>query len=297
MIANLTGANAYPQGNLIQGVNGNLYGTSYGNAGSNEYGTVFEVTTTGTVSTLYTFCSQANCVDGSFPAAGLFLANDLNFYGTTTSGGAYGSGTVFKLTSSGTLTTLYSFCQQTSCADGANPYASLVQGTDGLLYGTTALGGAHHLGSVFSIATSGKTFTTLYSFCDGGCTSGLNDGSQPETALVQDSNGNFYGTTSFGTLFEITSQGTLTTLYEFCSQPFCADGNAPSGNPISPNGILYGASPKGGSVGGGVVWGYQTSFGDLAEFGGSGGAVPNGVICGTNGYVYGTSLGATGKSG
>src|ERR1700722_4624603 len=143
VIASLTGGNAYPQGNLIQGVNGNLYGTSYGNAASNEYGTVFQVTTNGTVSNLYTFCTKANCADGSYPAAGLFLANDQNFYGTTTSGGAYGFGTVFKLTPSGTLTPLYSFCQQSACADGATSSASLVQGTDGLLYGTTAYGGAY----------------------------------------------------------------------------------------------------------------------------------------------------------
>jgi uncharacterized repeat protein (TIGR03803 family) len=304
VIANLTGGNAYPQGNLIQGVNGNLYGTSYGYASSNEYGTVFEVTTSGTVSTLYKFCAKPNCADGSYPVAGLVLANDLNFYGTTTSGGAYGQGTIFRLTPSGALTTLYSFCQdQAPCADGADPYGGLVQGTSGLLYGTTALGGEHALGSVFSIATSGEALTTLYSFCDGRCDgSGLNDGSTPESALVQDSNGNFYGTTAFGTIFEVTPQGTLTTLYEFCSLPSCEDGNDPSGNPaLSPDGVLYGAALGGGYSGGGVVWGLQISsngFGDLDEFGSTVyGAKPNGVVVGTNGYVYGTSLGATGRSG
>ena len=303
VIATLTGANAYPQGTLIQGLNGNLYGTSYGLAGSNEYGTVFQVTTSGTVSTLYTFCSKPNCADGSYPVAGLVMANDLNFYGTTTSGGAYGQGTVFKLTPSGTLTTLYSFCQQIACADGSDPYGGLVQGTSGLLYGTTALGGEQALGSVFSIATSGEAFTTLYSFCDGRCDGlGLNDGSAPESALVQNSNGNFYGTTSFGTIFEITPQGTLTTLYEFCSvPPSCEDGNDPSGNPaLSPDGILYGTATKGGILSGGVLWGFgilNNGFGDLAEFGGAYGALPNGVVLGTNGYVYGTSLRATGRSG
>lgn len=303
VIATLTGENAYPQGNLIQGVNGNLYGTSFGNSGGKERGTVFEVTTSGTVSTLYTFCSKPNCADGSFPASGLIMANDLNFYGTTESGGAHGSGTVFKLTPSGTLTTLYSFCQDpSSCADGGYPYAGLVQGTSGLLYGTTADGGAYALGTVFSIATSGEAFTTLYSFCDGRCDGlGLNDGSGPESTLVQDSNGNFYGTTLFGTIFEITPQGTLTTLYEFCSQPSCADGTAPSGNmALSANGVLYGAAPNGGAYSGGVVWGFGISdngFGDLVDFGDSNGALPNGVVMGTNGYVYGTSLGAVGRSG
>jgi uncharacterized repeat protein (TIGR03803 family) len=299
VIANLTGGNAYPQSSLIQGVNGNLYGTSYGLASSNEYGTVFEVTTSGTVSTIYTFCSKTNCADGSFPVAGLILANDLNFYGTTTSGGAYGAGTVFKLTPAGTITTLYSFCQQISCADGANPYGGLVQGTSGLLYGTTALGGAHGFGSVFSIATSGETFTTLYSFCDGFCSRGyFNDGTTPESTLVQDSAGNFYGTTSFGTIFEITPQGTLTTLYEFCSQPDCDDGNSPSGNPVlSAEGDLYGAAPKGGVFSGGVLWEWYGNFEVLVPFGTGEGALPNSVVLGTNGSIYGTTLGAVGRSG
>jgi uncharacterized repeat protein (TIGR03803 family) len=169
------------------------------------------------------------------------LANDQNFYGTTYAGGAYNAGTVFRLTPSGTLTTLYSFCQQTACVDGFQPYGALVQGTDGLLYGTTVYGGAHGQGSVFSIATSGETFTTVYSFY---CCS---DGALPESALVQGSNGDFYGTTSYGTIFEITPQGTLTTLYKFCSLQYCEDGNAPSGNPaLSADGVLYGAATEGG---------------------------------------------------
>ncbi len=301
VIGTLTGGNAYPQSNLVQGVNGSLYGTSYGLAGINEYGTVFEVTTTGTVSTLYTFCSKTNCTDGSYPTAGLILANDLNFYGTTYAGGAYNAGTVFRLTPSGTLTTLYSFCQQTACADGTLPAASLVQGTDGLLYGTTAYGGAHGEGEVFSITTKGEALTTVYSFCAGQCNDEL-DGSQPMSTLVQGSNGDFYGTTSFGTIFEVTPQGALTTLYEFCSLQYCADGNAPSGTPaLSAEGVLYGAATEGGAIGGGVVWSLETStnaFSDFADgFGGSDGARPNGVVVGTNGYIYGTSLGAIGRSG
>lgn len=299
VIANLTGANSNPTGNLIQGVNGDLYGTSDAEMGS-TLGTVFEVTAGGTVSTLYSFCSKPSCADGSIPAAGLMLANDLNFYGTTTSGGAYGFGTIFKLTPSGTLTTLYSFCQQTGCPDGSDPSGSLVQGTNGLLYGTTKFGGAGESGTVFSISTSGETFTTLFSFCVQDYPYCV-DGSQPETALVQGSNGNFYGTTSFGTIFEMTPQGVLTTLYEFCSLPSCEDGNAPSGNlALSSAGVLYGAATKGGVSGGGVVWDFDTSnstFGDLVDFGSNYGAVPNGVVLGTNGYVYGTSLGATGRSG
>jgi uncharacterized repeat protein (TIGR03803 family) len=85
------------------------------------------------LTTLYTFCSPPydNCPDGAYPIAGLIQATDGNFYGTTNQGGAYGYGTVFKITRSGKLTTLYSFCSQYNCPDGANPSGGLIQATDG----------------------------------------------------------------------------------------------------------------------------------------------------------------------
>jgi uncharacterized repeat protein (TIGR03803 family) len=296
VLTTLTGNNAYSQANLIQGVNGDFYGTSYGNAANSEYGSVFEMGTSGIASTLYTFCSKKNCTDGSYPAAGLLLAKNLYFYGTTTSGGKYGQGTVYKLTSAGKLTTLYSFCKETNCSDGEDPIGGLVQGTDGVLYGTTAYGGINGEGTIFSITTSG-TFTSLYSFCSGDCT----DGKQPEASLVQGSNGNFYGTTSWGTLFEITPQGVLTVLYEFCSLPSCEDGNDPLGNLAqSPAGVLYGAASKGGLNSGGVEWEYETSsssYQEIFEFGSNWGATPNSATLGSDGNVYGTSLGAVGTSG
>src|SRR5271166_2184765 len=94
-----------------------------------------------TLSTLYSFCSQANCADGEYPLGLLVQASDGNFYGTTFNyggGGQGGGGTVFKLTSSGTLTVLHSFTGQ---SDGAEPYAGLIQATDGTFYGTTNIGG------------------------------------------------------------------------------------------------------------------------------------------------------------
>jgi uncharacterized repeat protein (TIGR03803 family) len=252
----------------------------------------------GTVTTLYTFCPKSNCIDGSYPAAGLLLAKNLYFYGTTTSGGKYGEGTVFHLTPEGKLSTLYSFCKETNCTDGKDPVGGLIQGIDGLLYGTTAYGGTYGEGTVFSITTAGK-LTTLYSFCPDFdyCT----DGKQPESDLVQGSNGNFYGTTSFGTIFEITPQGALTVLYEFCSQPSCDDGNDPLGNLAqSADGVLYGATAKGGLNSGGVEWEFNTPnnfFQDIFDFGSNWGATPDSATLGSDGNVYGTTMGATGRSG
>jgi uncharacterized repeat protein (TIGR03803 family) len=228
---------ASPTGALVQGNDGNFYGTTYGGGADPHYGTVFKITPAGALTTLYSFCAQANCADGAMPYAGLVRATDGNFYGTTLEGGSntgcsLGSGscgTVFKITPGGTLTTLYSFCAQHGCADGGNPYAGLVQATDGNFYGTTFGRGVNGYGTVFKITPAGA-LTSLYSFC-----SQMNcaDGQYPQAGLVQATDGNFYGTTpeggggvyhQGGTVFKITSSGTLTTLYNFCSQPACSDG-------------------------------------------------------------------------
>jgi len=136
-----------------------------------------------TFTTLFTF----DGTDGSVPNGGLIRATDGDFYGTTSSGGAGGSGTVFKITPEGTLTTLYSFCSQTNCIDGKNPELGLIQATDGNFYGTTFSGGANGAGTVFKI-TLGGTLTTLHSF-------NSTDGANPLAGLVQATDGDLYGTT------------------------------------------------------------------------------------------------------
>src|SRR5580700_1054 len=133
-----------PLGALVQGASGYLYGTaSFGGTG---YGTVFKITPSGNLSTLYSFSAQAGCNDGADPQAGLVQAANGDLYGTTLRGGtgsyAGSNGTVFKITPSGALTTLYSFCPQSGCTDGKIPQAGLVQATNGDLYGTTQGGGA-----------------------------------------------------------------------------------------------------------------------------------------------------------
>src|ERR1022692_4760455 len=154
-----------------------------------------------------------------------------------------------------TLTTLYSFCSQSGCPDGANPTAGLVQATNGDLYGTTTAGGSgiNNGGTVFRI-TPGGTLTTLYRFC---AQSGCPDGDGPVAGLVQAANGGLYGTTYFGgtngqgTGFKITQGGTLTTLYSFCSQTHCTDGTEPQAGLVqAANGDLYGTTDGGGANGG-----------------------------------------------
>lgn len=169
-------------------------------------------------STVYTFVSG----DGG-PAFGVNLiqADDGNFYGTTQSGGSGSNGTVFRLTPGGSYDIIYSFCTSggSTCSDGANPEGALVQGSDGNLYGTARAGGASQDGTAFRMSLSGS-FTLLHAFCSEGGTD-CTDGKFPTAAMVQGSDGNFYGTTAGGngggTVFKLTSSGTLTTLYQFTS--------------------------------------------------------------------------------
>ena len=148
--------------------------------------TTTQVAQAQTFTTLHSF----DGTDGANPEAALVQATNGTFYGTTYRGGAYDLGTVFKITPSGKLTTLYSFCSQSGCTDGIGPVAGLIQATNGNLYGTTALGGANSQGTIFKITPSGA-LTTLHSF-DGA------DGSETHAGLIQDTNGKFYGTTTFG---------------------------------------------------------------------------------------------------
>lgn len=329
-------------GPMIQGLNGHLYGVSDGGglgadcSAYNGCGTVFELTPSGNLSALYSFCSQPNCTDGIIPEAALILGADGNFYGTTSSGGAngfvngYGSlgGTVFKLTLTGQLTTLYSFCSQVNlysvCLDGSGPYG-LVQASDGNLYGMTSQGGTPNqglncyspdggefgCGTVFKITTSGK-FQTLYNFCPAVNGNYLcPDGQSPQSTLVQGNDGNLYGVTPYGgvnpcfgagcgTIFKITRSGVLSTLYSFCpDQAACVDGENPKTLTLATNGNFYGVVPQGGPDGGGSVFRFSNPGSISTVYGfcsvSNGGPCPDGsnpasLMQASDGNFYGTTL-------
>jgi uncharacterized repeat protein (TIGR03803 family) len=252
---------ADPAAPLVQGLDGNLYGTTSTGTTSGGIGfggTIFRTTTSGTLTTLYSFCTQSTCTDGNGPT-GLVQIADGTFYGTTVGGGlSASSGTVFKFAADGTLTTLYRFCVQAKCADGADP-ARTIHATDGSLYGTTNIGGAGDMGTFFSVTPSG-TLTTLYSFC---AKPQCSDGSEPLAGVVQARSGKFYGTTfaggsttkSDGTVFKFTAGGALTTLYRFCSQTNCADGAAPTAGLLqAADGNFHGTTLGGGAHFGGTVF-------------------------------------------
>lgn len=185
-----------PTAGLLEDSNGNLYGTTLGGGAHGDYGTIFRITRGGALTTLYSFCAESGCGDGASPYAALVRGSDRNFYGTTFGGGASNVGTVYKITSDSTLTTLYSFCFP--CADGANPLAALLAATDGNFYGTTANGGTGSRGTLFKMLPTGSLIP-LYSFC---AQPECADGATPYAALIQYTNGALYGTTSYGGAYD-----------------------------------------------------------------------------------------------
>ncbi len=302
---------AFPEASLVQGRDGNLYGTTSGGGIAScqppqGCGTVFKLTPTGTLTTIHKFCPQTNCTDGETPSA-LVLGTDGNFYGIAGGGGAHALGTIFKITARGVLTTLYSFCAQTNCADGAVP-RSLTLGNDGNFYGATDWSGevGDCCGTIFKVTPNGQ-LTTLHSF-DG------SDGYFP-SSLVQGSDGNFYGTTyggialggcestGCGTVFKMTPAGTLTTLHVFSF----TDGSNPLGQLVeSTKGNFSGTTVYGGAVmdvcdvGCGTIFKITASgkLTTLQYLNWSDGAQPfAGLVLGTDGNYYGTteSGGGTGS--
>ena len=282
-----------PEATLVQGSDGNFYGTTALRV-AHFKGTVFKADTTGTFTTLHSFSGSPG--DGAVPVAGLVQGTDGNFYGTTAYGGAFFQGTVFRMTSSGAITVLHSF--NSFFSEGAVPIARLAQGSDGNFYGTTVLGGEHFQGTVFRIDATG-IFTTLHSF-----SGSLSEGANPVGALVQGGDGNFYGTTPSGgehlqgTVFRMTPAGALTVLHSFSGYP--SEGAVPfAGLLQGSDGNFYGTTAVGGAHFKGTVFTIDAagSLTTLHSFSGSPteGANPvAGLVQGSDGNFYGTTaLGGT----
>jgi len=305
----------FPLGNLIQGSDGNFYGTTAQggtgfNSNSNGEGAIFRITPAGVFSLLASFTGM----NGSYPAA-MIQGSDGNFYGITQYGGSgscpgmyltyTGCGSIFKFTSGGALSTLYSFPAATNSTSNIFPQ-TLVQASDGNFYGTTPYGGTGSCsgegqpsgcGVVFKI-TPGGVFSVLHNFAPA-------DGSVP-SALIQASDGNFYGVAQFGganncpaqsgvspsgcgTLFKITPSGSFTTLHSFGAT--AADGQNPQSLLQAADGNLYGAASAGGADQSGAVFEYQlSSSGPLITAVVNGASFQPGIAPGSWMTVTGTNL-------
>jgi uncharacterized repeat protein (TIGR03803 family) len=251
-IASFNGRNgSSPSGDLLYGADGNLYGMTV-NGGANDSGEIFQCTTSGAINVLVSF----NGATGVYPYGSLIQGIDGNLYGMAMYGGGAGdSGTIFKCTTSGNLTTLYNF----NCSNGGYPYNSLIQGTDGNLYGMTLYGGSADSGVIFKCSTKGE-YTTLVNL-------NAQTGCFPYGNLVQGTDGSLYGMTqaggaySGGTLFKCTTSGTINVLVNFND----TIGQSPMGSLIlASDSNFYGMTTAGGASGAGFIFQYN-SLGKLTN--------------------------------
>jgi uncharacterized repeat protein (TIGR03803 family) len=291
-----------PAAGLVMDKSGNLYGTTVDGPGCNPTacaplpGMVYELTSTGTETILYSFKGSP---DGANPYGGLILDASNNAYGTTRAGGTSNMGSVFKLATTGEKL-LHSFTGPP--ADGALPYAGVIADSAGNLYGTTSAGGASNSGVVFKVNSAG-TETVLYSFTGGA------DGAFPYGGLLRNSAGNLYGTTSAGgittgncypsgcgVLFVVTPAGKETVLHSFTGSP---DGASPYAGLIADSSDnLYGTTFNGGTgactSGCGVVFelekaGTETVLHSFVGYPTDGAFPSAGLVRDSSGNLYGTA--------
>jgi uncharacterized repeat protein (TIGR03803 family) len=268
-----------PQG-LTLGTDGNFYGVALA-GGARDGGTLYKLTPKGELTVLVDF--MLNGGGGSEPVGNIVEGADGNFYGATYGGGST-YGTLFKVTPSGTETTLYQF----DFTHGAQPYAGPVQGTDGNFYGTTYSGGAFGVGTAYKITPQGD-LTVLYSFGEY-----TGDPTYPVTSLIQGTDGNFYGVTPYGgpdndgTVFQITPSGTLTVLHNFAE----TDGRWPSGLVQATDGNFFGTTAYGGTDDAAGTIFEMTAAGAITtvhNFDGNDGANPSTLFQETDGTFFGVT--------
>ena len=241
--SNAGGDGGSPNGPPVSAKDGNLYGTTQ-IGGANGDGTVFKLTPSGTLTYLYSFKGS----DGANPAAPLVQGSDGNLYGSTVFGGSNGAGVIFKISTAGQLTALHNF----NFTDGSGPIGGLVQGLNGSFYGTTYQGGVNNQGTAFRLNSAG-TYTLIHSFA------AATDGLSPETAMVQATDGNFYGTTNpyldtCDSIYKITPNGVFSIVYQFDGTSSTLGIGLANGLIQNTNGVLYGATNASVTGGNGTVY-------------------------------------------
>ncbi len=307
-----SGANVdgqYPARELAAPGDGYLYGTCT-NGGLNGLGTVYRVSLDGTLfQTLFSFSAEDSQFEndyGANPLSGLVANGDGYLYGTTNAGGPYSEGTVYRISTDGTVIQLLHAFTFGSAADGDNVYASLLWGGDGYFYGTTQAGGAHSAGAVYRLKSDGTSFSLLHSFtsAEGGS----------YAAVMRGLDGRLYGVSFHGganqdgLLWGLNTDGTgfapihVFTAYD--TQGHNTDGAGPYGAlATGPDGALYGTTESGGTVGDGVVFKVNpdgSAFTTLDLFGAASGEPlsPFGSLERIGSVIYGTtSLGGSLGSG
>jgi uncharacterized repeat protein (TIGR03803 family) len=277
-------------GFMTQGQDGNIYGT-IGDDGSNAAGSAFKMTTAGHFTRIYAFCALTKCADGAGPWGGLTLGLDGDLHGTTTSGGKVGAGTVFRLTPTGTLTTLWSF---DNGADAGAPWYPPLQGLDGNFYGSSNTVYAGDYGAFYRVTSTPNSEKVLVDF-------NYTNGSDPNLP-IQGTDGNFYGTAVYGgtskigVVYKITPGGAITVLHNFAGYP--KDGASPQGVLVQgTDGNFYGTTYQGGANNYGTIFkitpaGVLTLLHSFAPSSTNlDGANPQtGLVLGSDGNFYGATV-------
>jgi uncharacterized repeat protein (TIGR03803 family) len=299
---------AGPEAGLTRDKAGNLYGTtSIGgslNCAFGGCGTVFQITPSGVEKVIYMFQGKIAANDGQNPQGTIQFDGAGNMYGTTILGGntttcgAEGCGTVYKISPQGKETILHSFSAGT---DGLEPVGGLATDHAGHLYGVASAGGAYGGGTLFRMGMDGSQYTILHQF------SPTTEGTGPEGNIILDAAGNIYGATQGGTsylggtVYKLDSAGNLTVLHTFTGVP---DALSPRLSPVrDAHGNLYGETDDGGggtapfcgpSPGCGTVYKVDSAGNEsvLYAFGGTtdGAVGANGVALDTQGNIYGTTI-------
>ncbi len=279
-------------GSLTLGSDGYLYGVTGSRDSGSAAGTFYKMTVDGRVTALYTFCSDPGCPD-AVTVYSVTEASDGNFYGVSAFGGASGQGTIFRISPTGEFKLLYTFCSLANCADGAQAFTPLIQGSDGNLYGATEFGGANQSGVIYRLTLDGS-YTVLHNFCSSSG-SGCADGTFP-TYLAQDADGNLFGTTyengryGGGTIFELTATGRFSVLHNF---DFVDGDGSDSGLVLANDGNFYGSTELGGVHAIGTLFEITPAgaFSSLYSFGNLSWVPAGRLLQGTDGKIYGFTTG------
>ena len=255
-------------GNLVLGPNDYFWGTTKG-GGAFGQGAIYKVKADGSDwQTVVEFTGNGTTNKGGNPLAGLTFDNLNTFWGTTSSGGAFNYGTVFKFdATTGVLTTLVEFTGNGASEKGASPSGKLTRDSSGYYWGTTSGGGSSNLGTVFRVHIQSGSLTTAIEFTGNGAS---NKGSYPSSGLISDFAGNFWGMTEnggaggSGTIFKINlSSGILTTVIEFTGETGANKGRNPAGDLTGNGSDFWGTTQNGGANGFGTVFKLNRTTGIL----------------------------------
>ncbi|HEV8508727.1 MAG TPA: choice-of-anchor tandem repeat GloVer-containing protein, partial [Chitinophagaceae bacterium] len=282
----------YPEGSLCKATNGNYYGvTSQG--GQFGYGVIFSFDP---VSSNYNVLKNFDNTNGTYPRSSLIRASDGKLYGMTQQGGTLGYGVIFSFDPASTA---YSILKNFDNANGAYPFGSLMQASDGKLYGMTVQGGASGLGVLFSLDPASLSYNVLKNFDN-------STGAYPYGSLISGTDGKLYGVISSGGSFGygvIFSFDPVNSSYNVVKNFDNTNGGNPYGSLLQlSNGKLYGMAAGGGSSGYGVIYTFDpatSSYNVVKNFDNTNGAFPYGSLTkASDGKLYGmTRQGGTGNYG